>query len=180
MGETGLFSITQVKIRQNLARGWYFYLFIIYFLIKLHFVFRPCSWQRDWWIGLSIMRWCSNGFAKRPSWQRRNCSSWRTKRWWRNRSLSSQNGPEMNFRRWRRISERFWRTRRMTSVKPKKEPSWNIVTPMPFYQSSESHIMIDLMMHSVKPRPCIQSLIFHPSISPLRRLRPFIPINQMI
>ena len=56
----------------------------------------------------------------------------------------------------------------------------NIVTPMPFYQSSEFHITTDLMMHSFKPRPCIQSLIFHPSTSPLWRLRLFIPISQMI
>ena len=68
----------------------------------------------------------------------------------------------------------------MISVMPKKKPLWNIVTPMPFYQSSESHITTVLMMHSVKPRPCIQSLIFHPSISSLRRLRPFIPSSQMI
>ena len=45
---------------------------------------------------------------------------------------------------------------------------------------SKSHITTVLMMHSVKPRPCIQSLIFHPSISSLRRLRPFIPSSQMI
>ena len=39
----------------------------------------------------------------------------------------------------------------MISVKPKKEPSWNIVTSMPFYQSSGSHITTVLMMLSVKP-----------------------------
>ena len=68
----------------------------------------------------------------------------------------------------------------MISVMPKKQSVWNIVTPMPFYQSSESHITTILMMHYVKPRPCIQGLIFHPSISPFRRLRPFIPSSQMI
>ena len=46
---------------------------------------------------------------------------------------------------------------------PKKQPFWSIVTPMPFYQSSESHITTVLMMPSVKPRPCIQNLIFHPT-----------------
>ena len=51
---------------------------------------------------------------------------------------------------------------------------------MPFYQSSESYIMTVSMMHSVKPRPCIQSLTFYPSTSLFRRLRPFIPSSQMI
>ena len=61
----------------------------------------------------------------------------------------------------------------------KEEPSSNIVIPMPSYQSSESHITTDLMMHSAKPRPCIQSLIFHPSTLLLLRLRPFILVSQM-
>ena len=68
----------------------------------------------------------------------------------------------------------------MTFVMPKKQPSWNIVTPMPYYQSSESHIMTVSMTHFVKPRPCIQSLTFHPSTSSFRRLHPFIPSRQMI
>ena len=62
----------------------------------------------------------------------------------------------------------------------KETAFWNIVTLMPFYQSSESHITTILMMLSVKPRPCIQSLIFHLSISAFRRQRPFIPSSQMI
>ena len=68
----------------------------------------------------------------------------------------------------------------MISVMPKKQPLWNIVTPMPFYQSSESRITMVLMMLFVKPRPCIQSLTFHPSISAFRSQRPFSPISQTI
>ena len=49
-----------------------------------------------------------------------------------------------------------------------------------YYQSSESHITTISMTHSVKPRPCIQSLTFHPSTSPFWRLRPFILSSQMI
>ena len=37
---------------------------------------------------------------------------------------------------------------------------------------SKSHITTVLMMHSVKPRPCIQSLIFHLSISAFQSQRP--------
>ena len=68
----------------------------------------------------------------------------------------------------------------MTSVMPKKQPFRNIVTPMPYYQSSESRIITISMMHSIKPRPCIQSLTFHLSTSPFRRLRSFIPSSWMI
>ena len=65
--------------------------------------------------------------------------------------------------------------------------NWKVVTGQKLklaerdeYESSESHITTDLMMHSVKSRLCIPSLIFHPSTSPSRRLCSYIPICQMI
>ena len=33
MGETGLFSIAQVRVRRNLARGWYYHYYTFFFLI---------------------------------------------------------------------------------------------------------------------------------------------------
>ena len=49
-------------------------LYILY--LKLTpFLFRPCSWRRGWWNGLSITRWCFDGCVKKPSWRRKNCSS---------------------------------------------------------------------------------------------------------
>ena len=63
---------------------------------------------------------------------------------------------------------------------PKKQPFWNIVTPMPYCQSSEFHIMTVSMTQSVKPRPYTQSLTFHPSTSSSRRLLLFTLSSQMI
>ena len=63
---------------------------------------------------------------------------------------------------------------------PKKQPFWNIMTPMPYCQSSEFQIMTVSMTQSVKPRPYTQSLTFHPSTSPSRRLLLFTLSSQMI
>ena len=43
MGETGLFSIAQVRARHNIAVNDIFIYSLFFFLIQLHFVFRLCS-----------------------------------------------------------------------------------------------------------------------------------------